>query len=822
MLDTLRQDLGYAWRGLTRTPTLSLVAVATLALGIGANSAIFSVVNAVLVRPLPFRDADRLVRLTGDFTALNAADIGMSPPELWDYRDSSGLFDGIAGVWAINANLTEVDEPERVEVLLASPSYFDVLGARPQLGRLFTPGDNAPGITEVVVISDRLWKRRFGGAPDVLGRTLRIDDDSYKVVGVLPPGFRHPGRSVLTDVDMWAPANFSASPFPSPAPRGGYFITGAIARLKPGITISEAQQRLAAFGAQIRAAHPNDYPARTGWQPRMIALQDDLVGSVRPVLIVTFSAVGLVLLIACANIANLLIARASSRQREFAVRRALGATRMRLARLLLTESAVIAAAGGLAAALVTGWLLAGLLSLAPDGLPRMTEVAVDGRVLVFTALVACATAVLSGTIPAIQFSRGPVNETLKEFGRGATRTRGTMRSLLVVGEFALALLLLVGAALLIRSFWRLQQLDPGFNPDRVLTARLWLPQPNDPSSGRYFKHPARLALFEEILRRARTLPRVSDAAIASWLPLDGTRTNTTITVEGEETTGAGRAPAVQSGFASAGYFELMQMHVVAGRTFGPQDDSRAQPVVVITRAMAQRYWPGVDPVGKRLHIGGPQASNPWMTVIGVVNDVRAERLEDAARPVMFRPLTQVSNLAVSLVLKTDGDAEVLGPALAREIRATDTDLPAYGVRTMQQIVDRATASRRFVTRMVTGFAALALVLAAVGVYGVIAFLVGQRTREIGVQIALGARPHRVVRTVVFEALRWAGIGIAIGAVLAVPLTRLLRGLLFEIQPTDPISYGVIALVLAATATVAAWRPAARAARLDPMIALRGE
>jgi predicted permease len=821
-MDSLLQDSRFAWRSLRRSPAFAAIAVATLALGIGANSAIFTVVNAVVMRPLPYAHADRLVRVTGDFTGINTTDVGLSQPELLDYRDRTGLFDGIAGVWAINANLTEIDQPERVEALLASPSYFDVLDVRPQLGRLFGPQDTAPGINEVLVISDALWRRRFAASPSAVGRKLRIDNDWYTVVGVLPPGFRHPGRSVLTDVDVWAPANFAAAPFPKPPVRGARFLTGAIGRLRPGVTIEQARERLAAFGHGLRTQFPDDYPARAAWAPRLVPLREDLVGSVKPALLMLFGAVGFVLLIACANMANLLLARASTRQRDLAVRRALGSSRARLVRLMLTESLMLSVLGGIAGCAVTIWLVEALIALAPSGLPRITEIAIDGQVLAFTGLTTLLTAMVFGTIPAVQYSRADVNDALKEGSRGASSRGGIVRSTLVVVEFALALVLLVGAALLVRSFWRLQHVDLGFEPRHVLTARLWLPQPNEPSTGPYFTHPKRLAAYEEILRRARTLPGVTGAAAVGVLPFDGAGGAAGITIEGRETDDRTKIPTTQLTMASDGYFELMGVRLLRGRTFTDHDDAQGEPVAMITEALARGGWPGQDPVGRRVHLGGPQANRPWMRIVGVVNDVRNQRLEDAPRPMVYTPLKQVSSLSLSLVLKTEADPRTLGVPLSREVRAVDPDQPTYGVRTMDEIVAYATASRRFSMQLLGAFAILALVLAAVGIYGVMAFVVGQRTREIGIRIALGANPGSVVRLVLGQALALAAAGVMTGALAAVVVTRLLAGLLFEIRSTDPLTYTAIALLLGTTAAIAAWRPARRAASVDPISALRAD
>jgi putative ABC transport system permease protein len=822
-MESLLHDVRFALRSFAKQPTLALVAIATLALGVGANAAIFTVVNAVVLQPLPFPAADRLVRITADIPGLGTSDIGLSPPELFDYRDRSGLFDEISGVYPIDANLTEVDVPERVEVLLVSPTYFSVLGVYPQLGRLFGPEDNHPGIEEVVVISDALWKRRFGAAPDAVGRKLRIDADWYTVIGVAPRDFRHPGRSLRTDIEMWAPTGYSAAPFPEPPPRTAYMLRGgAIGRLKPGLTIEQAQHRLDAFAAQLREQYPVDYPVRARWTPKVIPLQQDLVGSTRATLLTILGAVGIVLLIACANIAGLLLARASARQRELAVRRALGSGRVRLARLLLTESLVLSICGGALGLLLAVWGVDLLLSLVPPGLPRISEIAISGRVVGFTFAAALGTGVVFGLAPALQFSNPDVLSALKDGRSPAARSRRAVRSALVVAEFALAMVLLVGAALLLRSFWHVQHVETGFDGRNVLTARLWLPQPNDPKSGKYYGHPARLALFTDVLRRVRMLPGVESAAAAQSLPLDGLRGGTTITVDGLDPAVSVELPAVQVNLASADYFQLMGIRLLRGRTFSEVDEPTGAPVLIVNEQLARHYFGSADPVGKRVHFGGPQSPNPWMTVVGVVGDVLTDRLEQAPRPMLYRPLTQASSLSMAMAVRTTGDPRRLTEALTRAVRDADPDQPTHSVRTMEEVQAAATASRRFSIQLLGGFACLALLLAAIGIYGVMAYLVSQRTREIGIRMALGARPGSVVRLVVSYALRLAVAGVVLGIVAAGLLTRLISGMLFDVSPTDPWTFAMITLMLLATALVATLTPARRAARVDPMVALRAD
>jgi predicted permease len=820
-MDTWLQDLRFAVRSLRKHPGFTAIAVATLAFGIGANAAMFAVVNAVILRPLPFADPDRLVRVTADLPGLGGIDVGMSPPELYDYRDRLGIFESITGVYPIDANVTELDQPERVEIVLVSPSYFDVLGARPQLGRIFNENDNAPGIAEVVVLSDALWKRRFGGRRDAIGRKLKIDGDWYEVVGVMPPDFRHPGRVLRTGVDMWAPAGYRASPFgPLEKSRQAYNLSGAIGKLKPGLTVEEASRRLDAFAAQLRAEHPVEYSARAAWTPRLMPLQDDLVSGSSTALLLMLGAVGVVLLIACANIAGLLLARGAGRQRELGIRRALGAGRLRLARLLLVESFLVAVAGGAVGMLLSVWTKDLILSLAPSTLPRMTEVTVDVRVVLFAAVVAAITGFLFGLVPAWQFSKPDILGALKDARAVAAPARQTARSVLVVAEFALAMMLLVGAALLVRSFWRLIAVDPGIDGRGVLTARLWLPQPNDPSQGKYFTHQARLPFYEEVIRRVKELPGVESAAIVQSLPLDGQRGFTTVVIDGAAVDSS-EIPTVQRNVASSEFFSLMRIPILKGRAFDATDMQTSRVAVVNEEAM-RRLFNGQDPVGRRLYFGRPRPDAQWMTIVGVVGNVLNDSLEAGPRPTIYQPLTQVSSLSMAVAVRTSGDPQSLATALPRAVRSVDPDQPTFAVRTMQAVEAAGTASRRFAIQLVGGFAILALMLAALGVYGVIAYLVGQRTREIGIRIALGARRSEVVQMVIWRAVKLAIVGVLLGGVGALVVGQALSGMLFQIAPTDPLTFAAIAVVLTLTSVAAAAAPALRAAHVDPIVALRAE
>jgi putative ABC transport system permease protein len=828
MITNLWQDLRYGARMLMKKPGFTIVAVLTLALGIGANTAIFSVVDAVLLRPLPFPHPEQIVLARDDLTGRQLEDVGMSVDELRDFQERSDVFEEISAVWPVDANLTGSDRPERIELLAVSPNYFSLLGASAQLGRVFGPQDRALGFAEGVVISDGLWRRLFGADPNVLGRKVRADSDIYTIIGVMPPGFRHPARTLRNDVEMWGTAGFAAAPFGSPV-RAQRMLPGAIARLKPGMSLQQAQLKLDSFVANLRGQFPNDYPADAGWTVRLISAREKLVGNVRMTLWALMGAVGVALLIGCVNIANLLLARSLARRREMAIRLALGAGRGRLILQLLVESLLLALLGGAVALLMVAWVMKLLLGLAPDDIPRLHEVGLNGGVLGFAFAISILTGVIFGLVPALHASRPDMAPNLKEGGQGDGARSHRFRAALVVVEFALSLALMAGAGLLARSFWRLLQVDPGFDPSNVMMARIWLPVPNNPDLDPYRPLEKRVAFVSEVLRRASALPGAQYAAIGggNGVPLIGPHASNAFTIESQADADS-NPPRAQVSSVSPDYFRVLGSPLARGRFFALSDDNQAPRVALIDEAMAGRYWPNQDPVGNRFKFGRRGSNAPWMTIVGVVGNIKTDGLDQPDQPHIYLPILQNPGYAMAVYIRAEsnigGRAGLAGltQALRREVQAVDPDLPIFGERPMEDLVSASLAQRRFAAQLISLFGALALLLSGIGIYGVIAWSVSQRTREIGIRLALGADKGVILRWILWQGTRLILAGVIVGLLGAVAMTRLLRGLLFEIAPTDPLTYVGVAALLAIVALLACYIPARRATKVDPMVALRFE
>lgn len=822
-MENLVHDLRHGFRLLYKQPAFTAIAVATLALGIGANTAIFSVVNAVLLRPLPFPHPEQLVLISDDLTGRQVNNVGMSVPELQDLQERAGIFEDVSAVWPVDANLTGSDHPERVELLAVSPNYFSMLGATAQLGRVFGDEDRAQGFADGVVISDGLWKRVFGGDPNILGRKIRADSDLYTIVGVMPPGFRHPGRTLRDDVELWGTAGFTANPF-GPPRRQVRLLPGGIARLKAGLTVQQAQLKLDAFVEQLTKEFPNEYPAQAGWTVRLQPAREKLVGEVRPTLLILLGAVAVVLLIACVNLANLMLARSLGRQREMAIRLALGASRRRLIMQLLVESLALSLLGGAVALLVVGWITDLLLKLVPATIPRLHEVGFNLSILLFTFLVSLITGVLFGLAPAVQASRPDVLAGLKEgtAGAGLSARSNRLRGLLVVTEFALSLVLMIGAGLLLRSFWRVLEVDPGFNPQNVLVTRIWLPVPNNPDLDPYRPPARRVQFMKEVLRRASALPGVKYAAISGGnaVPLIGP--HNTIGVIVEDRADEAVPPQVQGAAVSADYFSVLGAPLVDGRFFSERDDVQTPQVVLVDQAMVKRFWPDENPIGKHIKFGRRDSKAPWVSVVGVVGDIKTDGFDLPEQPHVYFSILQSPGYAMAVYIKTEGNPGALTQALRQQVQSVDPDLPVFGEKTMDDLVSASLGERRFAMQLVTVFGVVALMLAGIGIYGVMAYAVNQRTREIGIRLALGANATDIVGWVLKQGMVLTMCGVAAGLASALVLTRLLQGLLFGIAPTDVITYAALALLLGLVALLACYIPARRATKVDPMIALRCE
>src|SRR3984893_10149126 len=677
-LENIARNFRYAARMLRRSPGFTLVAILTLALGIGANVAIFTVVRAVLLNPLPFPHPEQLVRVSDDLRATSTQDVGISVPELWDLRDKSGLFQDLSVAFPVDANLTGGDHPDRVEFLGTSTSYFSLLGVRAQLGRVYTVQDSQPGFTEGIAISDGFWHRMFGADPNVLGRKIRLDGDLYTIFGVLPPGFRNPGRSLGSEVEVFAAAGFNAAPFPTPPPRTSRYLPGAIARLKPGLSVAEAQTRLDAFTAQLSREFPVEYPPAVNWGERLVPIQDDLVGKGRSELLVLFGAVGCVLLIGCVILANLLLARAAHRQREIAVRQALGAGRTRLIGQLLTESTLLAAVSGMVALLILTWSETWLLRLAPASMPRLNEVSLGSVELLFAFLVSMATGIIFGLVPALQMVRPNQVLTLREGTGGSGRNKRQMNisRALVASEIALSLVLLIGAGLLLRSFWHLIEVRPGFDPHGVVIAKLWLSVPNDPAEDNYRTVEKRAAFHQEVLRRVRGIPGVQAAAVGSstTLPMSDQRLRLRFTLE-SQAAASESAPLADLSSISPAFLDVLRTPLIQGRGFSEADDSKAQPVAMVNETLARKFWTNGDAVGQHIRIGGPRRQDrtpvPWMTIVGGAGDIKSNGLDSGAAPSIFVPNNQQPSYGAVVYLRSSGDPGALGERARNQVQSVD-------------------------------------------------------------------------------------------------------------------------------------------------------
>ncbi len=804
-MTTLLQDMRYGLRVLWKSPGFTIVAVLSLALGVGANTAIFSIVNAVLLRSLPFSHPERLVKVIASNRGVGARDIGFSVPELDDLRTRAGVFDQVTAIQGGPTNLTGGERPQHLELLEVSANYFSMLGTSAHIGRVFGPGDDVPGFAEAIVISDSLWARGFGRDPGVLGRKIQLDNDPYTIVGVLPPGFRHPGLAVATDIEVWTAVGFRADPFPKPD-RGLRVFPGAIGLLKPGIGPELAQSRLEALAAQLRAEYSTNYPAGSDWSIEVEPLQESLVGNVRPMLLVLMGAVVLIILLASVNVANLLLARASGRQREMAVRLAMGASRARMIRQMLTESMILSLVSGLVGVL-TAMAALYFVQFLPVQVPRLAEVQVD---------------------PALQSSKAEIAVAIREGARGSGTSGKTnrLRGLLIASETALAVMLMVGAGLLLRTFWGLLQENPGFNPSRIVAGNFYLPVPNNPDMDRYANPEILNSFVREALRRVRAIPGVEFAAITTDLPVTHSSRPRVVNIE-DRPDESGKGLFVEVTSATPEYFKVLQASLVGGRYFTEADDTGKQPVAIVDESTARTYWPDRDPIGRRLSMRSPRgaANPPWCTVVGVIKDIKSDGLDQSGVPHIYRPIYQYPgfrSLSKSVTVRTSLSATSLEPQIRRELQAVDPNLPVFNVRTMNEVIDGSLASRRFSAELVGVFAVMALLLASVGIYSLLAYMVGQRAHEIGVRMALGAMPSTIGKMIVSRGAGLAGIGVGIGLILSGIMAPLISSLLYGVRPLDPEVFIAVPVILMVVVLLASYIPAWRAARVNPIVALRRE
>ena len=807
-MHTLLSDVRYTFRRLAHTPVFTAVVILTLALGIGANSAIFSVVNGVLIEPLPFEDPDRLVQIGHEYRT-SKVDAPVDAPGYFDYTAQNTVFSSTAIATGWNANLTGGGgEPERIVGTRVTASYFPTYGVETQRGRAFLPEEEQVGNHRVAVISDGLWRRRFGASPAIIDSTATINGEPYRIVGVMRPGFR-----VNAAIDIWSPLAFTPQQRGEGARRNEYL--SMVARLKPGVTVEQARADMARIAIPIRMAM-DSAATENDWTLSVTPLREGLFGDVRPALLILLGAVGFVLLIACANVANLFLARAAGRERELAIRGALGAGRGRLIRELLTECMVLALLGGAGGVLLAIWATDALVALQPADLPRIQEIAVDGRVLVFTLVVSLVTGLIFGLVPALHASKPDLHDVLKEGSRstGPAFGRGGIRGVLVVAEMALALVLLVGAGLMVRSFSRIQAVNPGFDPESALAVQMSLP------ASKYTTEDQRRAVQQRILDEVRALPGVRAASFISNIPMSGSISTGSFDVEGWTPPTPTEYAHGDQRIASTQYFDALRIPVLQGRVFDERDIVGSAPVAVVDETLARKFWPNESALGKRVgrRMGGDSVQ--WRTIIGVVGHVQQLSVRDVRRNQLYFAMGQTTFAGLSLIVRGSGRAADLAAPVREAIRRVDPEQPVYNVRPMTEHVASSRAGARFSALLLSLFAALAALLAAIGIYGVMSYSVSQRTHELGIRMALGAERGAVLGLVIRQGMVIASLGIVVGLAGAFALTRLMATQLYSTSPSDPITYAVVAISLAAIALLSTYLPARRATRVDPTTALR--
>ena len=802
------QDIRYAVRTLLKKPGFTLIAVMTLALGIGASTAIFTVVDAALLRGLPYKSPEQLYHLWESTPQKEFAQREFSYPDYQDYQKNQ-VCEGIAAYTGGGAIMSGRGEPERILAPAASANFFSLLGVEPLIGRTFQPGEDKPGAPRVTVLTYGMWQRRFGGDQGILGQSLTLNGDSYTVVGVLPASFQFAFRSA----DLWRPYQ------PTDAQLTRRFLHGTnlIGRLKPGVNIQQAQTELSVIASRIEQENKQSH-AGTGL--RLVPLQEQVIGQVKPILLVLLAAVGFVLLIACANVASLILTRSLSRQKEVGIRAALGASRWRVIRQLLTESVLLSLTGGAAGLLIAYWGVAGLIAMLPESqlnaLPFLKSLHLDGSILAFSFGLSLLTGIVFGLAPALQASRLDLNEVLKEGGRNTAGGGGhRLRSALVMTEIALAVVLLVGAGLMMKSLLRLLQANVGFNPQNVLTMTVVLP------AGKYADATRQVNFYDQLKERVQSLPGVNGVGAIDNLPLQGGNT-TRFSIEGDPIPPPGQAIEANFRVVNDSYFQTLGVPIIAGRTFDERDKADAPGVVIIGKSLADRVFAGRDPIGRRLVFTAGQAQP--VQIIGVVGDVKIGGLDEPSRPVTYYSFRQVPSVATSLVVRTNTDPAVLAGAIRNEIRTLEPDVAIFNVRAMEELISTSPAAfmRRFPALLISIFAGVALLLASIGIYGVVSFSVSQQTHYIGVRMALGAQASDILKMVLKQGLTLALLGVAIGVVAALALMRLLRSLLYEVQTTDAGTFALVVGTLFCVALLACYLPARRATKVDPLVALRYE